>query len=86
MSSLELTQWRVLRETLNTHWLARNHIHNGSISRLEGFGIVLQLLARAAIDLLLELCELASDMSSVAVQHRSITSTDLTWVVKDNHL
>lgn len=85
-STLELTKWRVLREALNTHWLSRNHIHNGSISRLEGFRVVLQLLARAAINLLLKLCKLAGDVSSVTVQDRSITSTDLAWVIKDDHL
>lgn len=85
-STLELTQRRVLREALNTHWLARNHIHNGSISRFEGFGVVLQFLARAAINLFLELCKLAGDVSCVTVQHGSITSTDLAWVIKDDHL
>lgn len=85
-STLKLTKWRVLREALNTHGLARNHIDNGSISRLEGFGVVLQLLARAAINLFLELCELAGDVSCVTVQHRSIARTDLARVIKDDHL
>lgn len=81
-----LTQRRVLREALHTHGLARYHVHNGSISRLEEFGVVLQLLARAAVNLLLELCKLAGDVSSVTVQHRSITSTDLARMIEDDHL
>lgn len=85
-STVELTKWRVLREALHAHWLARNHIHNGSVSRLEGFGVVLQLLARAAIDLLLELRKLAGDVSSVTVKDRGITSTDLAWMIQDDHL
>lgn len=85
-TTLELTKWRVLGEALNTHWLAGNHIHNGSISRLEEFGVVLQLLARAAINLFLELCKLAGDVSSVTVEHRSVTCTDLARVIEDNHL
>lgn len=85
-STLELTERRVFREALNTHRLARNHIHNGSISRLEGFGVVLKLLAGAAINLLLELCKLAGDVSRVAVEHRSIAGTNLAGVIKDDHL
>lgn len=82
----KLTKRRVLREAFNTHWFARNHINNGSISRFKGFGVVLQLLARAAINLFLEFCKLASDVSCVTVQHWSIASTDLARVIKDDHL
>lgn len=65
--TLKLTQWRVFREALNTHWLPRNHIYNSRISRLERFGVVLQLFARATINFFLELCKLAGNVSSVAV-------------------
>lgn len=81
-----LTKRRVLREAFHTHGLARNHINDGSVSRLERFGVVLQLLAGAAIDLLLQLCKLAGDVSRVTVQHGSVASADLTGVIEDDHL
>ena len=77
----KLTQWWVLRKALHTHGLARDHVHNGSISRLQGLGIVFKLLTRAAVDLFFKLSELACDVCSVAVKHRGIASTDLTRVV-----
>lgn len=80
------TQWRILREALHTHGFSRDHVYNGGVSRLEAFGVVFQLLARAAIDLLLKLGKLAGDMSRMTVYHRRITSTDLSWVIQDDHL
>ena len=40
-----LTQRRVLGEALHTHGLAWLHLHDGGVPRLEGLGVVLQLLA-----------------------------------------
>lgn len=86
ISTSLLTEWRVLGEAFHAHRLAGNHVDDGSISRLERFGIVLQLLAGAAVYLLLQLCELAGDVSGVAVQHRSVAGADLARVVEDDHL
>lgn len=82
----KLTQWWVLREALHTHGLAGDHVYDGSISRLKELWVVFQLLTRATVNLFLELCKLACNVCSVAVQHRGVASTDLTWVVQDNHL
>lgn len=81
-----LTKRRILREALHTHGFPRDHVHNGGIPRLEVLGIILKFLSRAAVNLLLELSKLAGNVCSVAVQHWSITSTDLPWVVQDDHL
>lgn len=76
-----LTERWILREAFHTHGFPRDHVHNGGIPRFEVFGIILQFLSRAAVNLFLELSKLAGNMCSVAVQHWSITSTDLPWVV-----
>ena len=81
-----LTQWRVLGEALHTHGLARDQFNNGSVTRLQILGVVLNLLARTTVDLLLQLIELAGNVSGVAIQHRCIASTDLARVVQDDDL
>ena len=83
---MALTQRRVLGEALHTHGLPRDHVHDGGVPGLEGLGVVLQLLPRAAVDLLLELGELAGDVGGVAVQHGGIASADLARVVEDDYL
>lgn len=68
--SQSLTKGWVLGEALHTHRLARNHLHDGRITRFQGFGVVLQLLAGASVDLLLQLSKLAGDVCGVAVDDR----------------
>uniref|UniRef100_A0A8I5R221 Uncharacterized protein n=1 Tax=Papio anubis TaxID=9555 RepID=A0A8I5R221_PAPAN len=46
-------------EALNTHRLARNHINNGSITRLQKFRAIFQFFTRTAINLFLQLSKLA---------------------------
>uniref|UniRef100_A0A8I3NB68 Uncharacterized protein n=1 Tax=Canis lupus familiaris TaxID=9615 RepID=A0A8I3NB68_CANLF len=79
-------QRRIVREALNTHRFARNHINNGSIPRFQELGTIFQLLSRTTIYLFLQLSKLASNVSCVTIQHRCISSTDLAWMVQDNHL
>ena len=81
-----LTERRIIREALNTHGFARDHINDGSISRFQEFGAILQLLAGTTINLLFELSEFARNVSSMAIQHRGITSANLARVVQDNNL
>lgn len=80
------TKWWVLREALHTHGLPGDHVNDGCVARLQGLGVVLQLLARAPVNLLLQLSELTGDVGRVAVQHRGVAGTDLTWVVQDDDL
>uniref|UniRef100_A0A8P0TRA3 Uncharacterized protein n=1 Tax=Canis lupus familiaris TaxID=9615 RepID=A0A8P0TRA3_CANLF len=79
-------QRRTVREALNTHRFARNHINNGSIPRFQELGTIFQLFSRRTIYFLLQLSKLASNVSCVTIQHRCISSTDLAWMVQDNHL
>ncbi|KAB0349313.1 hypothetical protein FD754_014170 [Muntiacus muntjak] len=47
---------------------------------------IFQLFPRTTINLLLQLSKLAISVSCVTIQHRCITSTDLAWMVQNNHL
>jgi len=76
----------VISEGLNTHGLGWNHLDDGSITRLDELGGVLNGFTGTTIDLLQELTELASNVGSVAIKDWSVTSTDLTRVVKDDNL
>ena len=49
-------------ESLNAEWLGGDELDNSGLAVLEGFGVVLDLLSGTAVDLLLELVELASDV------------------------
>jgi len=82
----ETTKWWVVSESLNTHWLGWNHLNDGSITRLDELGVVLDRLSGTTVDLLKDLAELAGNVSSVAIQDWSVTSTDLTWVVENDDL
>uniref|UniRef100_A0A4W2DQD4 Uncharacterized protein n=1 Tax=Bos indicus x Bos taurus TaxID=30522 RepID=A0A4W2DQD4_BOBOX len=79
-------QGRIIREALDTHGLARNHINDGSVTRFQEFRAIFQLFPRTTINLLLQLSKLASNVSCVTIQHRCISSTDLAWMVQNNHL
>lgn len=83
---LRLTQRRILREALHTHRFAWDHVHNGSISRLQGFGVVLQLLSRTTVNLLLQLGKLAGNVSGVAVNDRRVACTNLPRVIQNDNL
>ena len=75
-----------VRKLLKTHGLARNHINDGSITKFQEFGAIFQLFPRAMINLLLQLSKFASNMNCVTIQHRGLSSTDLAWMVQNNHL
>lgn len=82
----ETTERRILVVGLNAHGLAGDELDDGGITRLDKLGRVFERLASSAIDLLLELGELASNVGSVAIEDRSVASTDLTRVVEDDDL
>ena len=82
----ETTERRVVGEGLNTHRLAGNHLDDGSITGLDELGVVLNGLAGTTVDLLEELGELAGNVGGVAIQDRSVASTNLTRVVKNDDL
>lgn len=82
----ETTKGRVLGESLDTHGLGRNHLDDGSVTRLDELGVGLDGLAGTAVKLLKDLRELAGNVGSVAVQNGGVTSTDLAGVVQDDDL
>lgn len=82
----ELTKGRVVREALDTHGLPWDHLNDSCVSGLEGLGVVLKLLAGTTVDLLLELTELAGDVSCVAIQNGGIALGNLSRVVQDDDL
>jgi len=82
----ETAQRRVLGEGLDAHGLGGNHLDDGRVTRLDELGVRLSRLTGTAIDLLLELGELASNVGGVAVKDWGVTGTDLTRVVQNNDL
>lgn len=82
----ETAQGRVVGESLNTHGLGGDQLDDGGVTRLDELGVGLNGLTSSAVDLLLDLSELAGNVGSVAIEDGSVTSTDLTGVVQDNDL
>merc|ERR1739844_303877 len=82
----EPSKRREVSEGLNTHGLARGQLDDGRVTRLDELGIVLHGLTGTAVDLLLDLGELAGDVGSVAVQHGAVAVADLAGVVENDHL
>ena len=80
------TEWWVLGESLDAHWLGWHKLDNGGITRLDGLGEGLKRLAGTTVNLLDDLVELAGNVSSVAIQHWGVSVVDLTWVVQDDDL
>jgi hypothetical protein len=82
----EATKGWVVSESLNAHGLGRNHLDDSCVTGLDEFGGVFNGLASAAVDLLKQFSELASNVGGVAVKDRSIASADLTRVVENDDL
>jgi len=86
VSDGESTKRSVVSKGLNAHGLGRDHLDDGSVSRLDLGRVRLELLTRSSIDLFQELVESASDVRSVAIEHRGVTLLDLTGVVEHDDL
>jgi hypothetical protein len=82
----ETTERGVLGERLHTHGLGGDHLDDGSITRLDELGRRLNRLSGTAVNLLLELSELAGNVGSVAVEDGGVASADLTGVVENDDL
>jgi hypothetical protein len=82
----ETTKRRIVSVSFNAHRLGRNHLDDSRVTRLDELGVVFELLTGTTIDLLNELSELAGNVSSVAIEDGSVSSTDLTGVVKNDDL
>ncbi|EEQ36353.1 elongation factor 1-alpha [Clavispora lusitaniae ATCC 42720] len=86
VSDSESTQWWVVGESLNTHWLGWDHLDDSSVTGLDELWLFFQLLTGSSVDLLDQGVELTSNVGSVTVQNWRVTRGDLTWVVQDNDL
>lgn len=82
----EATEGRVVSEGLYAHGLGGNHLDDGSVTRLDELGVVLNRLAGTAVNLLEDLGELAGDVGGVAVKDGSVAGTNLAGVVEDDDL
>lgn len=82
----ETTERGVVGERLDTHGLGGNHLDDGGVTRLDELRSVFNGFTGTAVNLLDELGEAASNVSSVAVENRGVTGADLTGVVEDNDL
>jgi hypothetical protein len=82
----ETAERRVVSERLDAHRLGGDELDDSGIAGLDELRVVLNRLAGTAVDLLEHLGELASNVGSVAVQDRSVASTDLAGVVEDDNL
>ena len=82
----ESTKRLVVGESLDAHGLGWDQSDHGGISGLHHLGGLFQNLTRSTIDLLLQLGELAGNVSGVAIQHWLVSSVDLSRVVQDDDL
>lgn len=82
----EAAEGLVLLEGFHTHLLGGYELDDAGVAALDELGAAFEALARTAVKLLLNLLELAGDVGSVAIQHRRITSMDLSGVVHDDDL
>jgi len=75
-----------VRESFDTHGLAGDEPDDSSISGLDELGIVLSGLTSTPVNLLLDLSELASNVSGVTIQDWRVSVGDLSRVVQNNNL
>ena len=63
-----------------------NKFNHSSVAGLDVGGSVFSALTSTLVDLGADELELASDVSSVAIENWSVSVLDLTWVVKNDDL
>ena len=82
----EATEGSVVLEGLDTEGLGGGQADDGGITRLDGLGLLLDGLTGTTVDLLLDVSELAGNMSGVTIQNGGVSGTDLSRVVQDDNL
>jgi len=80
------SEGREVGESFHAHRLGGDQSYNSSVSGFDGFWVLFGSLASTTVAFLLDLCELAGDVSSVAIQDRRVTVLDLTGVVEYDDL
>src|SRR5579859_898680 len=76
----------IIRESLDAHGLGRNHLDDSSITRLDEFGRILNLLSGSSVDFLEKFSEFAGNVGRVTIEDGGISSTDLTRMVQHDDL
>jgi len=82
----ESTERRVFTEGFDTEWLEGDHSDKGTVTLLDGFGLLFDDGTVSPVDLTDDFFELAGNMSSVAIQCGGITGADLVRVIHDDNL
>merc|ERR1719219_1868809 len=82
----EPSERREVSEGLDTHGLAGGQLDDGRVTRLDELRVVLNGLTGTAVNLLLDLSELAGDVGGVTVQDWAVAVADLARMVEDDHL
>ena len=82
----EATEGSVVLEGLDTEGLGGGQADDGGITRLDGLGLLLDGLTGTTVDLLLDVSELAGNVSGVTIQNGGVSGTDLSRVVQDDNL
>lgn len=82
----ETTKRWVVGKSLHTHRLGRHHLDDGGVTRFDKLGGVFDGFAGTTIDLLQELGEFAGNVGRMAIEHWSVTGTDLARMVEDDDL
>merc|ERR1719219_656916 len=86
VTDCEPSERREVSEGLHTHGLAGGQLHDGRVTRLDELRVVLNGLTGTAVNLLLDLSELAGDVGGVTVQDWAVAVADLARMVEDDHL
>ena len=82
----ETTEWGVLREDFDDHRLLGDHLNHSGITSLDASWCFFSRFTSTLVNLVTDLVELASNVSSVAIKDGSISVLDLTGVVKNDDL
>ena len=86
VSNGESSEWWVLRESFNTHWLVGDEGNHGAITRLDTLWFLFKDGTGSSVDLFLDFLELAGNVSSVAIEDWAVSVTDGTRMVQDDDL
>jgi len=86
VSNGESSEWWVVRESFNTHWLVGDEGNHGAITRLDTLWFLFKDGTGSSVDLFLDFLELAGNMGSVAIEDWAVSVTDGTRMVQDDDL
>jgi len=86
VSNSESTKRRVFRESFNAQGLGGDEGNHGAVTSLDELGFLFKNGTSSSVDLFLDFSELASNVSSMAIEDGGVSVTDLTGVVKDDNL